>query len=173
MCRTCHHEGPLAPETDHPPNYPEVPKSNYNPEEKEDKPPIPYIVSLSTACTPNQKGGNFYVQKFGVLVINAEDTCIVHRADIEHGTTVHEINWEAGKPTRVHRGFSMLVTHGLASLWRERRDELAGTALYDECGKQVLSQERLDALPKWKRKKELRKYESRNRSEYFIEDPVA
>ena len=111
----------------------------------------PFVVSLSTACTPGH-GGNFYIQDHGILVKNALNTLIVHCADALHGTTVHDVDFTQKVQTREHRGFSMLISRRIKSVWKRHclaRDNMLD---YDSQGRFLYSKETLATLDEEERK---------------------
>ena len=86
-------------------------------------------MSLTTGYKHERLGGNFYYAKYGVLVKQAPNTFVIHKANEYHGTTVHEqdykpekratlsIKLKAGEkvkqPQVCHRGFSLLIPPNL------------------------------------------------------------
>jgi len=93
-------------------------------------PQAPFVISLSTEHTPGGIGGNFYLQDLKVLVKNAKNTLIVHRANTLHGTTVHDIDHKTTDPSmlsasgREHRGFSCFINCRLNRLWQMGKYDL-------------------------------------------------
>ena len=59
-----------------------------------------------------------------MLVRNAPNTLIAHRACDLHGTTVHE--FDPHNPDLVHRGYSMVVPGNLSKVYRQPAAEGGG-----------------------------------------------
>lgn len=118
----------------------------------------PYIVSYTTCFTPEESGlgGNFYVQPIGLLVKASTDTLIIHRGDVNHGTTVHDGDHKADEFGLDHRGFTMFCKYGLPTLWKQRVLTLQGQTGKDAKGRITYTEAGLAALTPEERKKHLR-----------------
>ncbi|MCJ1287173.1 hypothetical protein MMC26_006521 [Xylographa opegraphella] len=81
----------------------------------------PWVMSLTTNYDHLGLGGSFYAAKYGILIKQARNTLIVHRATEWHGTTVHDVDWFDRALVVRHRGFSLLVQNKLQSTWKKTR----------------------------------------------------
>ena len=78
-------------------------------------------MSLTTNYDHLNLGGSFYSAKYGVMIKQATNTLIVHKATEWHGTTVHDVDWFDKSLVVQHRGFSLLVQNKLQSTWNKTR----------------------------------------------------
>ena len=78
-------------------------------------------MSLTTNYDHVNLGGSFYSAKYGIMIKQATNTLIVHKATDWHGTTVHDVDWFDRSLVVQHRGFSLLVQNKLQSTWNKTR----------------------------------------------------
>ena len=97
----------------------------------------PWVMSLTTKYDHQKLGGSFYSAKYGIMIKQATNTLIVHKATEWHGTTVHDVDWYDKSLVVQHRGFSLLVQKKLQSTW-----DKTGLAKHgeNEIGKEVDSE---------------------------------
>ena len=102
-------------------------------------------MSLTTGYKHERLGGNFYYAKYGVLVKQAPNTFVIHKANDFHGTTVHEQDYKPEKrgvrvkqPQVCHRGFSLLIPPNLKKTYNKSR--AANYAQVDSQQKGVVQQ---------------------------------
>ncbi|MCJ1394207.1 hypothetical protein MMC18_007085 [Xylographa bjoerkii] len=81
----------------------------------------PWVMSLTTNYDHLNLGGSFYSAKYGIMIKQATNTLIVHKATEWHGTTVHDVDWFDKSLVVQHRGFSLLVQNKLQSTWNKTR----------------------------------------------------
>ncbi len=102
-----------------------------------------YVTSLTTKRSLElPSGGNFFNADYGILIKAATNTCVVHRSEDYHGTTLLEKDPKGNE--LLQRGLSIYLPPKMLNVWRAYKREVAVSGIHRE--EEVVLAEEVDEI---------------------------